>query len=56
MTTLRQARNDSKLDQFVAERIEDTPGDADRFNATLAAMARKSKAVPAASNEAGSAD
>lgn len=48
MTTLREARSDGKLDQFIAEHTADT-GDATAFNATLESMARKSKAVPEAS-------
>ncbi len=48
MTTLRQARDEGKLDQFIAEHDADT-GDADAFNATLQAMAGTSKAAPEAS-------
>ena len=49
MTTLRQAREQGKLDQFAADREADAPGDEAVFNATLQSMAGKSKAVPAAS-------
>lgn len=56
MTTLRKAREEGKLDQFAADHKTDAPGDADRFNATLTAMARKSKAVPATSSEPDPAD
>jgi hypothetical protein len=56
MTTLKEARETGNLAQFVKEHRADPKGDADRFNATLTAMARKSKEVPATSNEAGSDD
>ena len=56
MTTLRDARESGKIGDFIKEHRADPKGDADRFNATLTAMARKSKAVPATSNEAGSDD
>lgn len=56
MTSLKQARDSGKIADFIKEHSADPKGDADRFNATLTAMARKSKAVPVASNEAGSAD
>ena len=56
MTSLREARDSGKIDFFIKEHRADPKGDANRFNATLMAMARKSKAVPATSNEAGSAD
>lgn len=56
MTTLKEARDSGQIANFIKERRADPKGDADRFNATLTAMARKSKAVPATSNEAGSGD
>jgi hypothetical protein len=56
MTTLREARDGGKIADFIKEHRADPKGDADRFNATLTSMARKSKAVPATSNEAGSDD
>jgi hypothetical protein len=56
LTTLRKAHDNGQIDQFVQEHADDPAGDADRFNATLQAMARKSKAVPVTSNEAGSDD
>ena len=56
MTTLKQARDSGKMADFIKEHRADPKGDADRFNATLTAMAGKSKAVPATSNEAGSGD
>lgn len=49
MTTLRQAREQGKLDQFIAEHDADT-GDEAAFNATLLAMAGTSKAEPEASS------
>jgi hypothetical protein len=48
MTTLRQAREQGKLDQFAKDHEADAPGDEDAFNATLASMAGTSKAVPEA--------
>ena len=56
MTTLKEAREAGKLAQFVKEHRRDPKGDATAFNATLAAMARTSKAVPATSDEAPSGD
>ena len=49
MTTLKQARESGKLDQFAKDHESDAPGDETAFNATLQSMAGKSKAVPAAS-------
>ena len=49
MTNLKQARNTGKLADFIAEHEADPAGDEAAFNATLAAMAGTSKAVPAAS-------
>jgi len=49
MTTLREALEQKKLDQFIAERKGET-GDADAFDATLRSMAGKSKEAPAASS------
>jgi hypothetical protein len=53
MTTLREARDTGKLDQFIAEReTEATPaGDAKAFNRTLKAMAGTSKVGPKASKQ-----
>jgi hypothetical protein len=56
MTTLRKAHDDGDLTPFIAEHEADPPGDEALFNATLAAMAGTSKAVPAASGEAPSDD
>lgn len=50
MKTLRQARDEGKLDQFAKDHESDPPGDEDAFNATLASMAGTSKAVPEASS------
>lgn len=51
MTTLREAREQGKLDQFIAEREaeQSAPGDKAAFNRALASMAGKSKAAPATS-------
>jgi hypothetical protein len=46
MATLRKAREEGKLDQFIAEREDQPPADADAFHATLNAMAGKSKSAP----------
>lgn len=51
MTTLKEARESGNLAQFVKEHKRDPKGSADAFNATLEAMAGKSKAVPAASKK-----
>lgn len=48
MPTLREAIAQGKLDQFIAEH-EGEIGDLDAFNRAVQSMARKSKAVPAAS-------
>ncbi len=56
MTTLREARDSGKIANFIKEHRADPKGDSDRFITTLTAMARKSKAVPATSNEAPSGD
>ena len=45
-TTLRQARDEGKLDQFAKERDSDPVGHEAEFNAILQSMAGKSKAVP----------
>lgn len=52
MTTsnLKQARDAGKLDQFAEDHDADPPGDEALFNATLQAMAGRSKAVPEASS------
>ena len=48
MIDLKKARDGNKLGQFIAEHDTEI-GDADAFNATLQAMAGKSKADLAAS-------
>ena len=50
MTTLREARDSGKLDQFAKDRETDAPGDEAAFNATLLSMAGKSKADQEASS------
>jgi hypothetical protein len=50
MTTLRKARDEGKLEQFAEDHDADPPGDEALFNATLQAMAGKSKAAPEASS------
>lgn len=47
--SLKQARESGTLDQFAVAHDADAPGDETAFNATLASMAGKSKAVPATS-------
>jgi len=56
MRTLKQARDQGKLDKFAAEHETDAPGDEDAFNRALASMAGKSKEAPGASNPGGSDD
>lgn len=57
MTTLREARDKGKLDQFIAEREAENakPGDEAAFNRGLASMVQKSKEAPATSNRRRSA-
>ena len=50
MTTLKEARDNGKLAQFVKEHRRDKKGDAAAFDATLEAMAGKSKPVPKTSS------
>lgn len=50
MPNLRQAREQCKLDEFIAEREAET-GDEAAFNRAVASMARTSKAAPAASKK-----
>jgi hypothetical protein len=49
--TLNQARKENKLAQFAKEHRRDAKGDANAFNGTLAAVAGRSKAVPATSKK-----
>jgi hypothetical protein len=51
MITLREARESGTLDQFAADHEADPPGDEARFNATLQAMAGKSKEAQEASSQ-----
>lgn len=46
MTTLKDAREQGKLKEFIAEHKGDAPGDADAFARTLDAMAGTSKSEP----------
>jgi hypothetical protein len=46
MITLREALKRGKLDRFIAERDGQPPADQEAFDATLEAMARKSKSEP----------
>ena len=50
MTTLKQARDLGKLDQFAADHEGDAPGDEEAFNRAFQSMAGTSKAVPEASS------
>jgi hypothetical protein len=50
MTSLREARESGKLDEFAKERDADTPpGDEAAFNRALRSMAGTSKEAPEAS-------
>ncbi len=49
MTTLKQAREQGKMEQFIREHKADPKGDPEAFNRAVQAMAGKSKAVPEAS-------
>jgi hypothetical protein len=49
MITLREAIDQGKLDQFIAEH-KDEVGDADAFDLTVQAMAGTSKEAPEASS------
>lgn len=55
MSTLKQAREQGKLDQFIAER-EAEEGDEDALNRTLKAMVQKSPATRKASKPRNSDD
>lgn len=52
MTTLKQAREQDKLDQFIKEREAEakTKGDVEALNRGLHSMAGKSKEVPQTSS------
>lgn len=53
MTTLREAREKSKLDQFVEERKGDPEGDPEAFSRALSAMVQTSKPAPKTSSRRG---
>jgi len=50
MTTLKQARDQGKIDQFIKEHEADPEGDEEAFNRAVRAMAQKSKEAPKASS------
>lgn len=50
MTTLKEARDKGEIVAFVKEHRRDKKGDAAAFDATLEAMAGKSKPVPKTSS------
>lgn len=52
MTTLKQAREQGKINQFIKEREGEAKadGNADTFNRTVTSMARKSPEAPRASS------
>ena len=56
MTNLREARDTDKLAEFIAEHESDSPGDKREFDATLAAMAGKSKSASGTPKPSRSAD
>lgn len=46
MPTLRKAREEGKLNEFIAEHENDAPSDRKAFDATLSSMAGTSKPKP----------
>jgi hypothetical protein len=56
MTTLKEARDKGKIDQFIKEHKRDPKGDANALEATLRAMAGKSKSAPGTSKPDRSGD
>jgi hypothetical protein len=52
--TLKEARKEGKIDQFLEEHQNDPPGDMDRFDAILRHAAGKSKEAPSSSGGAAS--
>lgn len=56
MKTLREAREEGKLGEFIAEHEKDAPGDKRFFDATLSSMAGKSKSKPETSKPGRSGD
>ena len=49
--TLKEAIKKGKLKEFIKEREQDKPADAEKFDATLSSMVGKSKATPKASSQ-----
>jgi hypothetical protein len=56
MVTLKEARQNGALEQFVKERNDAPPGDKRSFDATLSSMAGKSKSEPETSKPGRSDD
>ena len=50
MRTLRAARDQGKLEEFIAEREDHPIGDQDAFDATLNSMSGRSKSEPETSS------
>lgn len=53
--SLRTARDEGRISEFVAEHSKDAPGDKRAFDATLSSMAQKSKPAPGTSKRGRSA-
>lgn len=47
MKNLREAREQGKLEEFIAEREAEATGDLDAFNRAVTSMAQTSKEAPA---------
>lgn len=57
MTTLREARKQGKLGEFIREHERDSPGDADKLDKAIRhPVSQKSKEAPKASSGRGSGD
>ena len=56
MATLKQAREEGKIDQFAKDRDAEASGDEKAFNRALRSMAGKSKEAPEASKPDRSGD
>ena len=50
MSTLREARDKGKIDQFAKDHDADPPGDEEAFNRAFQSMAGRSKEAPEASS------
>ena len=50
MTTLKDAREQGKLDQFIKEHQNNPDGDADQVSRVVEAMAKRSRAIPRSSS------